>query len=95
MGVPKSTSLQFTWLADLGAMIDNDTQIQVRCDKCGVFKRFTREDLVALAEKVGRDFTLKNRRCRCRLTAGCDGWNKFDYLLGVYRPFKDVDWVWR
>lgn len=44
------------------------------------------QDIEALAAKVGLDFTLDNRRCRCRLTPGCDGWNTFFHLSGVYRP---------
>jgi hypothetical protein len=41
-------------------------------------------DLAALIEKVGRDYSLINRRCRCR-TPGCPGWMRFFYLHGVYR----------
>lgn len=83
--------ITFTWLQSLGAMIDNDAKVQVRCDMCGAYYRFSRDDLIALAAKVGRDYRLINRRCRCRLTPGCAGWNKFEYLLGVYRPLADTD----
>lgn len=80
-----------TWLENLGAMIDGDANIQTTCTKCRRTKRFTKDDLIALAEKVGRDYSLINRRCRCRLKPGCDGWNRFHYLLGVYRPLWDED----
>lgn len=42
----------------------------------------------ALAEKVGPEFSLIDRRCRCRLTPGCDGWNRFDFKAGVFRPMS-------
>lgn len=69
-------------------------EIQTWCDKCRAFHRFTEGEIVALAERVGYDFSLVNRRCRCRLTPGCDGWNRFDYLAGVYRPMTEPDeWI--
>lgn len=91
MSRPKRRTIHFSWLQTLGAMIDGDAKVQVWCDACKASRRFTREDLVALAERKGRDYSLINRRCRCRLTPGCKGWNKFDYLLGVYRPLADTD----
>lgn len=81
--------IRFSWLANLGAMIDERSAIQVSCTKCGIYHRFTTEELAALADKVGRNFSLWNRRCRCRLTPNCLGWNRFNYLLGVYRPLWD------
>lgn len=80
-----------TWVRTLGVMIDNGTVVQAYCAECRAYRRFTQEDLIALAEKVGRDYSLVNRRCRCRLTPGCRGWNKFQYLLGVMRQLADVD----
>lgn len=88
---PYPRRINKAWLQSLGAMIDADAKIQVQCKKCRRLKRFSRDDLIALAEKVGRDYSLINRRCRCRLTPGCDGWNRFSYLLGVYRPLWDED----
>lgn len=78
-------------VANLGAMIDDDAEIQVSCDRCQECRDFTKDDLTALSEKVGRDFSLKNRRCRCRLHPVCDGWNMFFYRRGVYRPLKDPE----
>lgn len=91
MGIPREKPIRPAWVANLGAMIDNDTRIKVWCDKCRVHREFTREELIALAEKVGRDYALWNRRCRCRLTPACTGWNKFSYMLGVYRPLQDEE----
>ncbi|KQM18368.1 hypothetical protein [Novosphingobium sp. Leaf2] len=60
--------------------------IQVECTGCPGLHRFTHDEIAALADKVGRDYNLLNRRCKCRLTPGCEGWNRFFFLSGVYRP---------
>ncbi|NOW44126.1 hypothetical protein FHW96_000253 [Novosphingobium sp. SG751A] len=78
-----------TWALTLGAMIDEEAVIQVFCMDCKVFRPFTRDDMTTLAEKVGRDYSLVNRRCRCRLTPGCNGWNRFMFLNGVMRHLAD------
>ena len=73
----------------LGDTIDDHgpgVQIMVDCSQCGRAHNFTHDELVALAAKVGRDYSLIDRRCRCRLTEGCTGWNAFHYLNGVMRP---------
>lgn len=75
-----------SWVASLDAAIEADGKIKVHCLKCD--KR-AQVDLVALREKVGGHFTLKNRRTPCRLTPGCSGWNKFKFLHGVYRNLWD------
>lgn len=74
-----------TWALTLGAIIDNSTSIQTVCTGCHQYRRFSAEEIVALAEKVGRDYSLVDRRCRCKLTPGCTGWNRFEYLHGIYR----------
>lgn len=91
MGPRRFRTTDFAWLENLGAMIDGDAHIQASCTACGQYVRFARADLEALAAKVGRDFSLRNRRCRCRLTPGCRGWNRFFYLAGVYRPLWDEE----
>lgn len=93
MGTRRPYPITFTWLRDLGAIIDNDTKIMVWCEKCRASHEFSKDELIALSERVGRDFSLRNRRCRCRLTPGCDGWNRFCFMLGVYRNFEDVEIV--
>jgi antitoxin component of MazEF toxin-antitoxin module len=97
MGNRALVRIDKTWLQTLGAMIDGDAKIQVQCTKCRRFKRFSRDDLVTLAERVGLGYSLINRRCRCRLTEGCDGWNRFYFLMGIYRPLWDEEygWTWR
>lgn len=82
-----------TWTRNLDALIEEGVPIRVWCTGCKVSRDV---DLVALREKVGGSYSLQNRRCRCRLTPGCPGWNQFDYLLGVFRPLRDLAVVeWR
>lgn len=57
--------------------------VQVSCDTCGEWRPV---DLDALIAKEGPDFSLINRRARCKLTAGCKGWNRFHFQGGVMRP---------
>jgi hypothetical protein len=94
MGGRAAATVDQTWLQSLGAMIDGGARIQAVCTVCRRFKRFTKDELMALAERVGRDYRLINRRCRCRLKPGCDGWNRFYYLSGVYRPLWEEDRIW-
>lgn len=70
----------------LSNILASGREIQVECDTCEMVRRFTQEDIAALAAKVGPDFNLVNRRCRCRLSSECWGWNRFFYCSGVYRP---------
>lgn len=77
------------WTATLGAMIDSEASVRALCSLgCG----FRDIDLAALAGLLGRDYSLVGRRCRCRITPGCAGWNSFYFLSGVYRPlWRDQD----
>lgn len=82
------------WTLTLGAMIDRDVRVRVLCEG-----GFVELDLPALAARVGRGYSLIGRRCRCRITPGCTAWNRFYYLLGVYRPlWREADvlrwWGW-
>lgn len=77
------------WVQTLGAMIDERAVINVFCLDCKAWRHLSQDELVALAEKVGRDYSLVNRRCRCRLTPGCSGWNRFQFLHGVMRNLAD------
>lgn len=77
-----------SWVQTLDAAIEGSADITVRCTVCGGQRPV---DLVALREKVGGSYSLVNRRCRCRFTAGCPGWNVFDYLHGVRRPLRDPE----
>ena len=55
----------------LGKMIDGGHTAMAECSSCRGHRDI---DLVALAAKVGRDYSLWNRRSPCRLTDGCKGW---------------------
>jgi len=71
---------------NLDAMIEAGAQVRVWCEFC---KEAADIDLVALRARVGGEFSLLNRRCRCRLTPDCPGWNRFSYLSGVMRHLAD------
>lgn len=82
------------WTETLGAMIDGGCKVRVICTKCRGHRDV---DLGALAEKVGRDYSLINRRSHCRMTPGCTGWNRFYYLQATYRPLwtheRSIGWM--
>lgn len=73
----------------LGNILSTGREIQVECDTCGGVHRFTVGEIAALAAKVGLDYNLVNRRCRCRLNPECWGWNRFFFRSGTYRPLWD------
>lgn len=75
---------------NVAAMVTEQAEVDVLCDKC---KARQHVDLPALLAKVGPTYSLINRRCRCRLTPGCTGWNTFSYLRGVHRRLYD-DKTW-
>lgn len=79
-------SIALEGVSTLDKIIRNEREIQVWCEKCRALHVFTQAELIALAEKVGPEFSLIDRRCRCRLTPGCSGWNRFDFKCGVFRP---------
>jgi hypothetical protein len=91
----KSGAIPPTWVRTLGSMLDDPGQVTVTCTLCRRFKLLLVSDLVALAEIKGRSYSLINRRCRCRMTVGCEGWNRFHYLHGVARPLWDDATSWR
>lgn len=70
----------------LESILETDLPIRVRCTKCAAVKEFTRSEIKRLAARMGYDYSLVDRRCKCRLTPECDGWNRFDYLMIVWRP---------
>jgi hypothetical protein len=82
----KRAALFPTWVETLDAMIAEGTVVRVMCTHCSVCENV---ELQALREKVGGTYSLVNRRCRCRLTPGCAGWNRFYYLQGCMRPLWD------
>ena len=58
----------------IGEMARRSVPVFVECTICQAGHRI---DLAQLIERVGPDYLLWNRRCRCRLTGGCPGWNRF------------------
>lgn len=75
-----------SWVETVGAMAAADAMVSVSCDGC---RQVRDVDIPALLAKVGPDYSLINRRCRCRITPGCMGWNRFRYVHGVSRRLWD------
>jgi len=70
----KRSPLRPSWTCSLRALIEAGVTVRGMCDTCGQGRDV---DLVRLAQIKGDAFDLWNRRTRCRLTAGCQGWNRF------------------
>lgn len=67
----------------LGNYLRTTIPIEVRCNKCELNQPV---DIAALAEKMGLDYRLWDRRSRCK-QPGCDGWNRFFSARGaVFLP---------
>ena len=71
--------------------------IEVRCNKCREFKVLTKVDLERIIQAKGPDYSLFNRRCRCKLTPDCPGWNSFRYqrgpwAYGLYDEKTEMRW---
>jgi hypothetical protein len=85
------------WARTIGASLEANAPIRVLCTKCKNWRELGRDDLAALVERVGPDYSLIGRRCRCRLSSRCNGWNRFYYQSAVFRPlWTDEDvrrWV--
>lgn len=72
MGFSKGERITPSWVMTLGAIADTQAEhphyfIRVSCRKCREHRDL---DIPALIEKVGRDFTLLDKRTRCRITPG-------------------------
>ena len=67
--------------ATLDRMIATERIVRVLCERCKVERII---DLLQLRARVGGDYSLVNRRGRCRLTRGCVGWNRFYVRHGPY-----------
>lgn len=80
MGMGKTAPMIPGWAMTIGAMQAAGARAQVWCSGgCGGSRWL---DLPALIAIVGPDYSLLDRRCRCRLTPGCAGWNRFRYSAG-------------
>lgn len=84
----KRSALIPAWALSLDRMIASNVRVMASCTRCREFRDL---DLVALRDRVGGTYSLVNRRCPCRLTPGCKGWNRFHYMHGVMRPLSDDD----
>ncbi len=69
-----------SWVKSLDALIAQGVGVRVMCDGCQGWQDI---DLAALRAQKGGDYSLFNRRCRCRITPGCKGWNRFYYINGM------------
>lgn len=76
----KQAPIKPAWVQSLDAMIAQHVPVRTMCTACSAYRDL---DLDALREKVGGAYSLWNRRCRCRLTPGCAGWNRFYYINGM------------
>ncbi len=57
--------------------------VTVTCDTC---KQGRDVDLDALIAAKGENFSLVNKRYRCKFSPGCPGHNRFHFQGGVMRP---------
>jgi hypothetical protein len=76
----------------LGQMLDQGHTAMAECATCRGHHDI---DLAQLIEKVGRDYSLWNRRSRCRLTEGCPGWVVFRCGPGWPHLMADEATEWR
>lgn len=67
------------WMRKLSTILEWGTLVRVVCTSCDATRDLRMPEIAALIEKVGPDYSLINRRCRCRLTPNCRGWNRFRY----------------
>jgi hypothetical protein len=73
-----------SWAATVGAMKANATQVYATCTRCG-----WREDplpLDPIIEKFGAEFSLFDRRPRCRQPGADGGLPCTGKVLFLYRP---------
>jgi hypothetical protein len=73
--MPKKDRGRAAWTKNLGTLITASREVRAFCDTCRA--PFVVVDLVKLAAIKGEDYSLWNRRTKCRLTEGCPGWNRF------------------
>jgi hypothetical protein len=89
------------WARTIGMMIEAvaaGQEVRVRCQTCNAHRILAVTDLERVMAAKGIRFRMTNRRTRCRLTAGCDGWNVFSYKHGpwlyhLYTAEQEMQWV--
>src|SRR3546814_11428576 len=73
----------------LGDMLRTGVRANVACTVCKCERAINLQNLI---DKVGPDYSLYNRRCRCRLLPGCEGWNYFLHdRSGVFLPLRSAE----
>lgn len=70
----------------IGEMLAKGEGVRVGCSRC---KSGRLVDLAKLIEAKGPDYSLFNRRCRCKLMKGCPGYNRFFTTSGFGKMFWD------
>lgn len=77
----KNAPLIPDWVKTLDGLIEQGVRVTVSCTQCSGHDLV---DLERLRARVGSGaYSLWNRRCRCKLTPGCVGWNRFRYVRGM------------
>jgi hypothetical protein len=90
----RGPSIVPSWTKTISSMIEAHgpgCNVEVRCSLCAGFKKLAKEDLERIGAAKGMDYSLWNKRTRCRLTPGCRGWNTFRFEHGpwAYGLFDD------
>ena len=71
----------------IGDLMRTGVEVMVECTFCPCGHVL---DLAPLLAAKGPDYSLFNRRCRCRLSDGCPGWNRFLHRRSsVFLPMWD------
>jgi hypothetical protein len=89
-----------SWARNVGTLmlaVQAGEKVQVYCRGCRSHRPLTVDDLQRIEAAKGMRFSMTNRRTRCRLTRGCDGWNVFRYQRGpwvypLYSEEQDERW---
>ena len=83
----KNAPIRPGWTESLDQMIAHGVLCRAMCTQCNGWRDL---DLEVLASRIGSDATLWGKRTRCRLTEGCNGWNRFYYDgRGRFTPMWD------
>lgn len=83
--------LRPSWTRNLGALLDEGIRVTATCQTCNRDKDV---DLAMMADKLGRDYELWNRRPRCNMTPGCAGRVLFRHSgRGIMRAMEDAEWL--
>lgn len=70
----------------LYSLIEVAVRVTVSCTLCS---KYDFVDLKLLRERTSGDFSLWNRRYRCKLSLDCKGWNRFRYVSVMAWPMWD------